>query len=86
MVSADDDTVAAARGRVVGAWDDLWVDPAARLHPNLHPRAELAPGRLIRLARLVGLGLVDVQVAMSSRHAGPGWVLVALAVIAKSRP
>ncbi len=44
----------------------------------------MAQGRLIQLARLVGLALVDVQVALSSRHAGPGWLLVVLALIANA--
>ncbi len=44
----------------------------------------MAPGRVIQLARLVGLGLVDVLVALSSRHAGPGWLIVVLAVVANA--
>ena len=76
------DKVAAARGRVVGAWDDLWVDPAPRLHPDLHPSSPLAVGRLLLLLRVAGLALVDVEVALTHRHAGPNALLIVLAVLA----
>lgn len=69
------------RGRVVGAWDDLWVDPRPRLHLDLHPRGALAPGPVLMLARLVGLGLVDVEVALPRHHTGSVALLAVLAVI-----
>jgi hypothetical protein len=37
---------------------------------DLHPRTPLAPGPVLVLARLVGLGLVDVEVALQRHHAG----------------
>jgi signal transduction histidine kinase len=66
----------------VGAWDDLRVDPRPRLHPGLHPPNPLAPGRLLVLGRLAGVVLVDVEVALTSRHAGPSALLIVLAVLA----
>jgi signal transduction histidine kinase len=77
-------TVAAVRARVVGAWDDLRVDPSARLHPDLHLRSSLAAGRLLVLLRLAGVALVDVEVALTRRHAGPGALLIVLAVLANA--
>jgi signal transduction histidine kinase len=40
--------------------------------------------RVLVLARLVGLGLVDVEVALSRRHAGPVALLAVLAVLANA--
>jgi signal transduction histidine kinase len=57
------------------------VEPAADLHPDLHPRAS-APVRPILLARLVGLAVVDVEVALNHEHAGPVTLLVILTVLA----
>ena len=68
----------------IGAWEDLWVEPRTRLHPDLHPRTLLVPGRSLVFARLLGLVLVDIQVALSSRHAGPGALIAALAVLANA--
>jgi signal transduction histidine kinase len=39
-------------------------------------------GRSLVLARLLGLVLLDIQIAISSRHAGPGALIAALAVFA----
>jgi signal transduction histidine kinase len=75
-------TLAASGGRVVGAWDDPWVDVRSRLHPAVHPRTLPVSSGVLVLARLVGLGLVDVEVALSGRHAGPDALLAALAVLA----
>jgi signal transduction histidine kinase len=75
-------TVAAARARVIGAWDDPRVDPRARLHLDLHLRAPPAPGRTIRVARLLGLAVVDVLVALSPRHASSVALLVVLGALA----
>jgi signal transduction histidine kinase len=77
-------TVAAAGGRVVGAWDDLRVDLPSRLHPSLHPSSRLAPGGLLALGRLGGLALIDVECALTHRHAGPEALLIALAVLANA--
>jgi len=77
-----DHTVAAIRACVVGPWDDLWVDPRRRLHPRLHPRALLAGGNALVLARVVGLVIVDLEVALSHRHAAPAALLIVLAVLA----
>ena len=74
-----DHTVAPASSRVVGAWDDLRVDPRAPLHPDLHP---LGSAGLLVLGRLAGLVLVDVEVALTRRHAGPTSLLTVLAVLA----
>jgi hypothetical protein len=60
------------------------VEPRSRLHPDLHPRALLVPGRSLVLARLLGLVLVDIEVALSARHAGPGALIAALAVLANA--
>ena len=60
------------------------MDPFGPLHLDLHLRDPLMPGRLLVLARLVGLVLVDVEVALSTRHAGPGALLVVLAVVANA--
>ncbi len=75
-------TVAAGRARVIGAWEDLWVDPRGRLHLDLHLRAPPAPGGQLMLARLAGLAVVDVLVARSPHHAGSFALLVVLAVLA----
>ncbi len=75
-------TVAAAQARVIGAWDDLWVDPRTRLHPGLHLGPPPVPGRGIVLARLAGLGLVDVLVLLTPRHAGSVALLIVLAILA----
>ncbi len=60
------------------------MDLAAHLHPGLHPHPDSSQRRAIRLARLVGLVLVDVQVALNSRDAGPVWLLGVLAVVANA--
>jgi signal transduction histidine kinase len=75
-------TLAAAGVRVVGAWDDPRVDLRSRLHPALHPRSVPASSEALVLARLLGLGLIDVEVALGGRHAGPNALLAALAVLA----
>jgi signal transduction histidine kinase len=75
-------TVASVRARVVGAWEDPWVDPRGRLHLDLHLRAPPAAGRQLMLARLAGLAVVDVLVARSPHHAGSVALLVVLAVLA----
>ncbi len=75
-------TLAAAGARVVGAWDDLRVDPRGRLHLDLHLRAPPAAGGQLMLARLAGLAVVDVLVARSPYHAGSFALLVVLAVLA----
>lgn len=79
---APEDTVAAAEGCDIGAWEDLWVEPRPRLHPDLHPRSVLVPSRSLVLARLLGVVLVDIEVALTSRHAGPGALIAALALLA----
>jgi len=60
------------------------VDPRARLHLDLHLRAPPVPGRGLLLARLAGLGVVDVLVALSPRHAGSVALLVVLAILANA--
>ena len=75
-------TLAAGRVRVVGAWEDLWVDPRGRLHLDLHLRAAPAPGRQLMLARLAGLAVVDVLIAQSPHRTGPVALLVVLTVLA----
>ena len=86
-------TFAAESAGVIDAWDDLWVDQRAPLHPGLHPDpAERpvglgspgAPSRMLVQARLLGLGLVDVQIAINTANAGPNALLVALAVLANA--
>jgi signal transduction histidine kinase len=75
-------TLAAPGARVIGAWEDLRVDPRARLHLDLHLRAAPAPGRTLVTARLAGLVVVDVLVALSPGHAGSVALLVVLAILA----
>jgi signal transduction histidine kinase len=58
------------------------VDPRARLHLDLHLRAAPVHGRAIVYARLAGLGVVDVLVALSPRHASSVALLVVLAMLA----
>jgi signal transduction histidine kinase len=77
-----DHTVAVTLGCVVGAWDDLRVDPRARLHPDLHPGKPLSSAELLVLGRLAALVVVDVEVALTHRHAGPAALLIVLAVLA----
>jgi signal transduction histidine kinase len=60
------------------------VEPRSRLHLDLHPRTVLVPGRPLLLTRLLGLVIVDIEVALSSRHAGPGALIAALAVLANA--
>jgi len=60
------------------------VEPRSRLHLDLHPRTLLVPGRSLVLARLLGLVLVDIELALSSRHAGPDALIAALAVLANA--
>jgi signal transduction histidine kinase len=74
-------TFAAESPRFIGAWDDLRVEPAADLHPDLHPRPSV-PSSPLALARLVGLVAVDVEVALTHEHTGPVALLVVLAVLA----
>jgi signal transduction histidine kinase len=75
-------TLAATRSLFVGAWDDLWVDLRAVLHPDVNPRVALVPGRVLALGRLAGLGLVDYEIAVTKHHAGPVALLAVLAVLA----
>ena len=58
------------------------MDPDAALHPDLHPPSVLAPSRVLAPARAAALALVDVEVALNSRQAGPVALLVVLAVLA----
>ena len=39
-------------------------------------------GRALLLGRLIGLGLIDFEVAINRRQAGPTWFLIMLAVLA----
>jgi signal transduction histidine kinase len=75
-------TLAAWSARVIDAWDDLWVDRRAPLHPGLHPRPIGLSGRTLLLGRLLGLGLIDFEVAINKHQAGPTWLLVVLAALA----
>jgi signal transduction histidine kinase len=77
-------TLAAARTGVVGAWDDLRVEPGAPLHPDLHPRNPIAAGRALFFLRLAGLVLVDVESALNGRHAGSNALLIVLGVLANA--
>jgi signal transduction histidine kinase len=79
-----EDTLAAARSGVVGAWDDLWVERGAPLHPDLHPRSPIAAGRALFFLRLAGLVLVDVESALNGRHAGSDALLIVLGVLANA--
>jgi signal transduction histidine kinase len=60
------------------------VDSRSPLHPDLHPRAALAPARALGLARFAGLVLIDAEVALNSRNSGPAALLVVLAVLANA--
>ncbi len=74
-------TLAAWWARFIGAWDDLWVDQRTSLHPGLHPRPIGLSSRALLLGRLIGLGLIDYEVAINKHQAGPHWLLVVLAVL-----
>jgi signal transduction histidine kinase len=82
LTSACEDKVAAQRLGVVGAWDDLWVDPPAGLHLDLHPRPAPLSRRVLAVGRFVGLALVDYQVARNHGQTGPRALLATLAVLA----
>jgi signal transduction histidine kinase len=58
------------------------VDQRAPLHPGLHPRPLAVSSGTLLLGRLLGLGLIDFEVAVNARQAGPTWLLVLLAVLA----
>jgi signal transduction histidine kinase len=76
-------TFAAGRARVIDAWDDLRVDQRAPLHPGLHPRPLAVSSGTLLLGRLLGLGLIDYEVAIEGGgHTGPDWLLVVLSVLA----
>ena len=60
------------------------MEPRSRLHLDLHPRTLAVRDRSLVLARLLGLVLVDIQVALSSRHAEPSALIAALAVLANA--
>ncbi len=74
-------TLAAGDARFIGAWEDLWVDHATALHPDLHPVPKRPSGVLIA-ARLAGLAAIDVEVALQARHGNPLALLVLLALLA----
>jgi signal transduction histidine kinase len=69
---------------LIGAWEDLWVDLNSDLHPPLHPRAARSSGRVLTLARLIGLGVVDFEVALNRSHGHPDALLIALAALASA--
>ncbi|MGH2865681.1 MAG: sensor histidine kinase [Solirubrobacteraceae bacterium] len=58
------------------------MDQRAPLHPGLHLRVAGASSGTLLVGRLLGLGLIDFEVAVSEHHAGPDWLLVVLAVLA----
>jgi signal transduction histidine kinase len=71
-------------GRVVGAWEDPWVDLSRRLHLDLHPGPRPMPGRLPVYAQLLALVLIDIDVVLTRGRTGPVALLVVLAVVANA--
>ena len=54
------------------------------LHPPLHPGTALGSTRVLPLARLAGLVLVDVEIALNRRNTGPTALLYILGVLASA--
>jgi signal transduction histidine kinase len=84
LVCGDRTTVAAAAGRVVGAWEDPRVDLSSRLHLALHPAARPTPSRLPAFAQLLALVLIDIDVMLTRGRTGPVALLVVLAALANA--
>jgi hypothetical protein len=68
--------------RVVGAWDDLRVDP--RPVSTRISTLRRSPSRPLVLARLAGSRSWTAEVARRSHHAGPRALLIVLAVMASA--
>jgi signal transduction histidine kinase len=58
------------------------VELPLSLHPPLHPRAVPGSKPLLVVARLAGLCLVDIEVALNRHNTGPNVLLILLAVLA----